>query len=77
MFYADEANKIMKWRESDPSNPQLEALFDFLIQISKQLNLVHVILATSDYFLLVVGWLAGSEFHFSYKFWHNSTLRVH
>jgi hypothetical protein len=75
MFYADEANKIMKWRESDPSNPQLEALFDFLIQISKQLNLVHVILATSDYFL--VGWLAGSEFHFSYKFWHNSTLRVH
>ncbi|KAL4551262.1 hypothetical protein Ndes2526B_g05561 [Nannochloris sp. 'desiccata'] len=54
----DEANKIMKWRESDPSNPQLEALFDFLIQVSKQLNLVHVILATSDYFL--VGWLAGN-----------------
>jgi hypothetical protein len=75
MYYADEANELMEWRESDPSNPQLKSLFKFLIQISKQLNLVHVILATSDYFL--VGWLAGSEFHFSYKFWHNSTLRVH
>ena len=61
MLYADEANKLIKWRESDPSNPQLEALFDFIILISKQLNLVHVILATSDYFL--VGWLTGSKLY--------------
>lgn len=58
MFYADEANELMEWRESDPSNPQLKSLFKFLIQVSKQLNLVHVILASSDYFL--VGWLAGN-----------------
>ena len=61
MFYADEANDLMDWSESDPSNPQLKALFNFLILISKQLNLVHVILATSDYFL--VGWLTGSKLY--------------
>jgi hypothetical protein len=75
MFYADEANELMDWRESDPSNPQLKSLFKFLIQVSKQLNLVHVILATWDYFL--VGWLAGSKFYFSYKFGHIFTLRIH
>jgi hypothetical protein len=61
MFYADEANELMDWKESDPRNPQLDTLFRFLILISKQRNLVHVISASADYFL--VSWLNASKFY--------------
>ncbi|KAH7619579.1 hypothetical protein NADE_006412 [Nannochloris sp. 'desiccata'] len=53
----DEANMLMSWKELDPAEPQLESLLAFLVAISKQLNLVHVVLATSDYFL--ASWLKG------------------
>ncbi|KAL4542072.1 hypothetical protein Ndes2437B_g06389 [Nannochloris sp. 'desiccata'] len=53
----DEANNLMDWKELDPAEPQLESLLAFLVAISKQLNLVHVVLATSDYFL--ASWLKG------------------
>ncbi|KAL4518707.1 hypothetical protein Ndes2437B_g00790 [Nannochloris sp. 'desiccata'] len=51
----DEANKLMSWKEPDPLQPELQRLLDFLIGISKQKLLAHVILATSDYFL--ANWL--------------------
>ncbi|KAG7674122.1 hypothetical protein KSW81_005963 [Nannochloris sp. 'desiccata'] len=51
----DEANKLMSWKEPDPLQPELQRLLDFLIGISKQKRLAHVILATSDYFL--ANWL--------------------
>jgi hypothetical protein len=49
----------MKWKELESTEPQLESLLAFLVAVSKQLNLVHVILATSDYFL--ASWLKGSK----------------
>jgi hypothetical protein len=57
---ADEANMLMKWKEPGPAEPQLESLLAFLVSVSKEANLVHVYLATSDYFL--ANWLAGSRF---------------
>ncbi|KAG7672829.1 hypothetical protein KSW81_001772 [Nannochloris sp. 'desiccata'] len=53
----DEANMLMKWKELESTEPQLESLLAFLVAVSKQLNLVHVVLATSDYFL--ANWLKG------------------
>ena len=41
--------------------PELQRLLDFLIGISKQKRLAHVILATSDYFL--ASWLTQGRFH--------------
>ncbi|KAL4521200.1 hypothetical protein Ndes2437A_g05135 [Nannochloris sp. 'desiccata'] len=52
----DEANMLMKWKEPGPAEPQLESLLAFLVAMSKQNNLVHVYLATSNYFL--ANWLA-------------------
>ena len=49
----------MKWKELESTEPQLESLLAFLVAISKEANLVHVILATSDYFL--ASWLKGSK----------------
>jgi hypothetical protein len=54
---ADEANKLMRWREEDAGD--LEDLLSFFVMITKEKQLAHVVLATSDYFL--VSWLAGSE----------------
>ncbi|KAG7667011.1 putative ATP-binding protein [Nannochloris sp. 'desiccata'] len=51
----DEANKLMRWHELDPSRPNLEILLSFLTAVTKQDNLAHVVLATSDYFL--ASWL--------------------
>ncbi|KAG7671494.1 hypothetical protein KSW81_003629 [Nannochloris sp. 'desiccata'] len=53
----DEANMLMKWKELESTEPQLESLLAFLVAISKEANLVHVVLATSDYFL--ANWLKG------------------
>jgi hypothetical protein len=56
----------MNWMEPIPSlqsgfsQPKLLKLLAFLVAVSKQLNLVHVVLATSDYFL--ASWLKGSRF---------------
>jgi hypothetical protein len=57
---ADEANMLMKWKELESTEPQLESLLAFLVAVSKQANLVHVVLATSDYFL--ASWLKGSKY---------------
>lgn len=57
---ADEANKLMQWKAPNPAMEQLEELLDFLVAISKEANLVHVVLATSDFSL--VNRLAGSKF---------------
>ncbi|KAG7674368.1 hypothetical protein KSW81_000028 [Nannochloris sp. 'desiccata'] len=51
----DEANDLMDWKEPNPLQPELKQLLAFLIGISKQKRLMHVILATSDYFL--ANWL--------------------
>ncbi|KAG7667440.1 hypothetical protein KSW81_004140 [Nannochloris sp. 'desiccata'] len=51
----DEANNLMDWTEPGPSQPKLKTMLDFVVAISKEANLVHVILATSDYFL--ASWL--------------------
>lgn len=53
---ADEANKLMSWKESDPLQPELQALLDFLVSISKEKQQAHVVLATSEYFL--ASWLS-------------------
>ena len=45
----------MRWHESDPSRPNLEILLSFLTAVTKQDELAHVVLATSDYFL--ASWL--------------------
>ena len=58
---ADEANRLMDWKERNPSENSLQELLDFFVAISKQKRLAHVILATSDFFL--VAWLDGSESH--------------
>jgi len=49
----------MDWKEQDSTEPNLKRLLAFLVAISKEANLVHVILATSDYFL--ASWLKGSK----------------
>ncbi|KAL4518499.1 hypothetical protein Ndes2437B_g00601 [Nannochloris sp. 'desiccata'] len=51
----DEANDLMDWKEPDPLQPELKQLLSFLVSISKEDRLAHVILATSDYFL--ANWL--------------------
>jgi hypothetical protein len=61
---ADEANNLMKWNEQDKKEPQPKRMLDFLVAISKQNNQVHVLLVTSDYFL--VNWLKGSKLQFFY-----------
>ncbi|KAH7620151.1 putative ATP-binding protein [Nannochloris sp. 'desiccata'] len=53
----DEANNLMDWTEPGPSQPKLKTMLDFLVAISKEANLVHVVLATSDYFL--ANWIKG------------------
>ena len=56
---------LMDWTEPIPSpqsgssQPKLVKLLAFLVAISKEANLVHVILATSDYYL--ASWLKGSK----------------
>ncbi|KAG7666862.1 hypothetical protein KSW81_000627 [Nannochloris sp. 'desiccata'] len=63
LIVIDEANMLMDWTEPIPSpqsgssQPKLLKLLAFLVAISKEANLVHVILATSDYFL--ASWLKG------------------
>ena len=51
---------LMDWKEEDSTEPNLKNLLTFLVAISKEANLVHVVLATSDYFL--ANWLDGSKF---------------
>ncbi|KAG7674340.1 hypothetical protein KSW81_000002 [Nannochloris sp. 'desiccata'] len=51
----NEANDLMDWKEPDPLQPELKQLLSFLVSISKEDRLAHVILATSDYFL--ANWL--------------------
>ena len=43
----DEANALMKWRDND----SLDSLLAFFVYLTKQEQLAHVILATSDTFL--------------------------
>lgn len=56
---ADEANRLMKWREDDEGGTQLEELLCFFVFITKQAKRAHLVLATSDFFL--VEWLRGSR----------------
>jgi hypothetical protein len=58
----------MDWMEPG-SQPKLKNLLAFLVAISKEANLAHVVLATSDYFL--ANWLSGSRcFHNLSSFMH-------
>ena len=57
---ADEANKLMDWTEPGSLQQQLKYLLNFLVSISKEANLVHVILATSDHSLAT--WLDERRF---------------
>ena len=62
MFYnADEVNKLKKWRKTPREETNLEGLLDFLRRICKEQNKAHVLLATSDSFM--VSWLEKSKFH--------------
>jgi hypothetical protein len=76
MSPADEANLLMNWKEPDPLQPQLKELLDFLIGISKEKRLAHVILATSDYFL--ANWLTQGKLCCFYclVFWSKNTKRL-
>ena len=49
----------MSWREEDGGEGQLDMLLSFFVQITKQSSRAHVVLATSDFFL--VEWLRGSR----------------
>ena len=49
----------MSWTEAAGGEQQLKSLLRFFVQITKQSNRAHVVLATSDFFL--VEWLSGSE----------------
>jgi hypothetical protein len=50
----DEANALMRWRDED----SLKALLAFFVRLTKQEQLAHVVLATSDTFFLQ--WLEKS-----------------
>ena len=47
VFIIDEANALMKWKDED----SLHSLLAFFVYLTKQEQLAHVILATSDTFL--------------------------
>jgi hypothetical protein len=49
---ADEANKLMAWADK----ADVQELFDFFVVVTKQDNLAHVVLATSDSFFFM-SWL--------------------
>lgn len=58
----DEANVLTEWQYSSIEQQQaLKALLRFFIRTSKQENLGHVILPTSDY--AFIKWLAGEIGH--------------
>ena len=47
----DEANKLMRWRD-DPGRTQLKDLLDFFVQVTKQEHLAHIVLASSESFVI-------------------------
>jgi hypothetical protein len=55
---ADEANALIEWKEEDKGEVQLNQLIRFFVKVTKEDNRAHVVLATSDFFLLE--WLRGS-----------------
>ncbi|KAG7674795.1 hypothetical protein KSW81_006215 [Nannochloris sp. 'desiccata'] len=47
----DEANKLMRWSD-DPGHKELKNLLDFFVKTTKQAHLGHIVLASSEYFLI-------------------------
>jgi hypothetical protein len=47
VIIVDEANELMSWQESDPT--EVRNLLSSLVVVSKQQQQCHVVLATSDY----------------------------
>jgi hypothetical protein len=66
----------MDWKEPAPLQPELKFLLEFLVSISKEDRLAHVILATSDYFL--ANWLTDGKLCCFYclDFWSKITNRL-
>ena len=56
---ADEANRLMEWCGDDKGETDLKDLLSFFISATKEESRAHVVLATSDFFLLE--WLRGSR----------------
>ena len=56
VFIIDEANVLMRWSD-DPEYKQLNSLLSFFVWATKQEHLGHIVLASSNYFL--VEWLKG------------------
>ena len=46
LLAADEANVLMEWREEDKGETQLRQLLRFFVNITKESNRAHVVLAT-------------------------------
>lgn len=53
----DEANKLMSWSTTHPE--ELRTLLSFFVAITKEQNVTHVLLVTSDY--AFVSWLEEGE----------------
>ena len=58
---ADEVNKLKKWRKTPEEETNLECLLDVLKCICKEENKAHVILATSEAFMIT--WLEKSKLY--------------
>ncbi len=57
---ADEFNVLKQWKAKDKD--ALKNLLEFLKRICKEKELAHIVLASSDYFM--VSWLRQSKFFF-------------
>jgi hypothetical protein len=51
VFIIDEANKLMRWSD-DPDHTQLRNLLDFFVQVTKQKHIGHIVLASSESFVI-------------------------
>jgi ATPase domain predominantly from Archaea len=51
VFIIDEADVLMEWR-NDPGHTQLKALLRFFVKTTKEDHLGHIVLASSESFLI-------------------------
>jgi hypothetical protein len=62
----------MTWSEKDGGETELGDLLCFFVKVTKQDSRAHVVLATSDFFLLE--WLRGSTCWLPVQFWTQRPL---
>lgn len=48
----DNAHLLMLWREAGPKCSELDELLSFLVRVTKEERLAHVVIATSEYYLV-------------------------